>query len=288
MKKDLKMSKKGKRILVSLFVIVLLIVLIVCSNIYAGKINVSKVNIKVSYGVSDTIVLATNINESLKNEFGDFLKKQRKDIDQKKIESFLMQNPYIEQAQVYQTLKGVLNIEIKQREPIVRIYTLRNKEYYIDKLGKVILIDDNQLTDVVVASGNVDVNNSNLDKNLDTIDIENKKGFDKTLSNIYYIAQKLAIDSILNYQIDQIYVPAKGNYELIPKIGNYIIRIGENKDLEEELIKLRYLYKEAFSRNGWDNYSFVDLRFRHQVVCTKKGGIEATIDSSQTTTNKVN
>lgn len=282
------MSKKGKRILVSLFVIVLLIVLIVCSNIYAGKINVSKVNIKVSYGVSDTIVLATNINESLKNEFGDFLKKQRKDIDQKKIESFLMQNPYIEQAQVYQTLKGVLNIEIKQREPIVRIYTLRNKEYYIDKLGKVILIDDNQLTDVVVASGNVDINNSNLDKNLDTIDIENKKGFDKTLSNIYYIAQKLASDSILNYQIDQIYVPAKGNYELIPKIGNYIIRIGENKDLEEELIKLRYLYKEAFSRNGWDNYSFVDLRFRHQVVCTKKGGIEATIDSSQTTTNKVN
>ncbi len=282
------MSKKGKRILVSLFVIVLLIVLIVCSNIYAGKINVSKVNIKVSYGVSDTIVLATNINESLKNEFGDFLKKQRKDIDQKKIESFLMQNPYIEQAQVYQTLKGVLNIEIKQREPIVRIYTLRNKEYYIDKLGKVILIDDNQLTDVVVASGNVDVNNSNLDKNLDTIDIENKKGFDKTLSNIYYIAQKLASDSILNYQIDQIYVPAKGNYELIPKIGNYIIRIGENKDLEEELIKLRYLYKEAFSRNGWDNYSFVDLRFRHQVVCTKKGRIEATIDSSQTTINKVN
>lgn len=282
------MSKKGKRILVSLFVIVLLIVLIVCSNIYAGKINVSKVNIKVSYGMSDTIVLATNINESLKNEFGDFLKKQRKDIDQKKIESFLMQNPYIEQAQVYQTLKGVLNIEIKQREPIVRIYTLRNKEYYIDKLGKVILIDDNQLTDVVVASGNVDVNNPNLDKNLDTIDIENKKGFDKTLSNIYYIAQKLASDSILNYQIDQIYVPAKGNYELIPKIGNYIIRIGENKDLEEELIKLRYLYKEAFSRNGWDNYSFVDLRFRHQVVCTKKGGIEATIDSSQTTINKVN
>lgn len=282
------MSKKGKRILVSLFVIVLLIVLIVCSNIYAGKINVSKVNIKVSYGVSDTIVLATNINESLKIEFGDFLKKQRKDIDQKKIESCLMQNPYIEQAQVYQTLKGVLNIEIKQREPIVRIYTLRNKEYYIDKLGKVILIDDNQLTDVVVASGNVDVNNSNLDKNLDTIDIESKKGFDKTLSNIYYIAQKLASDSILNYQIDQIYVPAKGNYELIPKIGNYIIRIGENKDLEEELIKLRYLYKEAFSRNGWDNYSFVDLRFRHQVVCTKKGGIEATIDSSQTTTNKVN
>lgn len=272
----------------SLFVIVLLIVLIVCSNIYAGKINVSKVNVKVSYGVSDTIVLATNINESLKIEFGDFLKKQRKDIDQKKIESFLMQNPYIEQAQVYQTLKGVLNIEIKQREPIVRIYTLRNKEYYIDKLGKVILIDDNQLTDVVVASGNVDINNSNLDKNLDTIDIENKKGFDKTLSNIYYIAQKLASDSILNYQIDQIYVPAKGNYELIPKIGNYIIRIGENKDLEEELIKLRYLYKEAFSRNGWDNYSFVDLRFRHQVVCTKKGGIEATIDSSQTTTNKVN
>ncbi|MDD2529754.1 MAG: hypothetical protein PHN41_00840 [Bacteroidales bacterium] len=242
-----------------------------CSNIYAGKINVQNVNIKISYGRSDTIILSNNINMSLKEEFGDFLTKQRKDIDIKKIESFLNLNPYIEQAQVYQTLKGALNIEIKQREPIVRLYTLRNKEYYIDKLGKIILIDDNQLTDVVIASGNIDVGNKNLENNLDTIDIENKKGFDKTLSNIYYFAQKLAYDSILSYQIDQIYVPNKGNFELIPKIGNYIIRVGQNEDLEDELIKLRYLYKEAFSRSGWDNYSVVDLRFRHQVVCTKKG-----------------
>ncbi len=267
------MSNRGKRILVSLFVIILLIVLIVYSNIYAGKITIKKVNINVFYGRSDTIILSNNIAMSLKEEFGDFLTQQRKDIDSKAIEAFLNQDPYIEETQVYQNLKGVLTIEIKQREPIARIYTLRGKEYYIDKLGKIILIDDNQVTDVVVASGNIDVGNKNLEKNLDTIDIENKKGFDKTLSNIYYIAQKLVKDSILHYQIDQIYVSNEGNYELIPKIGNYIIRIGENKELEEELIKLGYLYKEAFSRNGWDNYSIVDLRFRNQVVCTKKEGI---------------
>ena len=76
---------------------------------------------------------------------------------------------------------------------------------------------------------------------------------------------------ILNYQIDQIYVPAKGDYELIPKIGNYIIKIGEPMDIGDQFTKLDYLYREGFSRSGWDNYKIVDLRYRNQVVCTKKG-----------------
>lgn len=263
---------KGKKILVSLFVIILLIVIVVGANIFVQNQNINNVEISIKYGKSDTIITSKEISANLLSHYGDFLKKQRKHVDEEQIEEYLLSNPYIEKAEVYQTLKGTLSIEIKQREPIVRIYTLKGLQYYIDKTGKIIPITDMETTDVVIANGYIDVNTELLNKKqLDTIDIEQKKGFEKTLSKIYYLAQQLSNDTILNYQIDQIYIPVKGNYELIPKIGNYIIRIGDTQDLKEELIKLDYLYREGFSRCGWDNYKVVDLRFRNQVVCTKKG-----------------
>lgn len=265
------MSKR-KKILVSFFAIILLIVIVVGANIFVQNQNINNVEISIKYGKSDTIITSKEISASLLSNYGDFLNKQRKNVDEKGIEEFLLTNPYIESAEVYQTLKGNLSIEIKQREPIVKIYTQRGLEYYIDKLGKIIPIKNMETTDVVIANGNIDVNGEVLNKKqIDTIDIESKKGFEKTLSKIFYIAGKLSNDTILNYQIDQIYVPAKGDYELIPKIGNYIIKIGEPVDIGDQLIKLDYLYREGFSRCGWDNYKIVDLRYRNQVVCTKKG-----------------
>lgn len=252
--------------------IILLIVIVVGANIFVQNQNINSVEISIKYGKSDTIINQKEISANLFSNYGDFLKKQRKNVSEEQIEAYLLSNPYIEQAEVYQTLKGNLVIKLKQREPIVRIYTLKGLQYYIDKIGKIIPITGMESTDVVVANGNIDVNAALLSKKqLDTIDIDAKKGLEKTLSKIYYLAQQLSNDTILNYQIDQIYIPVKGNYELIPKIGNYIIRIGDTQDVKEELIKLDYLYKEGFSRCGWDNYKVVDLRFRNQVVCTKKG-----------------
>ena len=134
MKKDLKMSKR-KKILVSFFAIILLIVIVVGANIFVQNQNINNVEISIKYGKSDTIITSKEISASLLSNYGDFLKKQRKNVDEEGIEEFLLTNPYIESAEVYQTLKGNLSIEIKQREPIVKIYTQRGLEYYIDKLG---------------------------------------------------------------------------------------------------------------------------------------------------------
>lgn len=265
------MSNKGKKILAMLLVIILLITIVVVANIFIRNQKIERVDIIISYGKSDTIITVGTLTKDLNAKFGDFKNKERKNVEGKDVEEFLMKNQYLEDVQVFQNLKGILKIEIKQSEPLVRIHTIRNQEYYIDKRGKIIEILGSDITDVVVANGFIDINSKILDKRVvDTIKIQDKIGFEKSLSNIYLIAQKLHNDSILNYQIDQIYLSKDGSYELIPKIGNYLIRINENEDLETQFTKLSYLYKDGFSRIGWDNYSVVDLRFRNQVVCSKK------------------
>lgn len=282
------MSNKGKKILAMLLVIILLITIVVVANIFIRNQKIERVDIIISYGKSDTIITVGTLTKDLNAKFGDFKNKERKNVEGKDVEEFLMKNQYLEDVQVFQNLKGILKIEIKQSEPLVRIHTIRNQEYYIDNRGKIIEILGNDITDVVVANGFIDINSKILDKRVvDTIRIQDKKGFEKSLSNIYLIAQKLHNDSILNYQIDQIYLNEDGNYELIPKIGNYLIRINENEDLETQFTKLSYLYKEGFSRIGWDNYSVVDLRFRNQVVCSKKF-IEQTSQNQTIDNSKIN
>jgi len=283
------MSNKGKKILAMLLVIILLITIVVVANIFIRNQKIERVDINISYGKSDTIITVGALTKDLTAKFGDFKNRERKNIEGKDVEEFLMKNQYLEDVQVFQNLKGILKIEIKQSEPLVRIHTIRNQEYYIDKRGKFIEIMGSDITDVVVANGFIDINSKILDKRVvDTIKIQDKKGFERSLSNIYKIAQKLQNDSILNYQIDQIYLNKDGSYELIPKIGNYLIRINENEDLEAQFTKLSYLYKEGFSKIGWDNYSVVDLRFRNQVVCTKKFTEQASKSQTieKTTINK--
>lgn len=265
------MSRRGKRVLAMLVIIIILITIVVGANIFVRNQKIDRLDISISYGISDTIIRNETIRKELEDKFGKFTLKERKDVEAKDIEGFLMNKPYVEKADVFQTLKGILKIEIIQRQPVLRVCTHKQKQFYIDREGKIIEIKSDQATDVIVASGYIDINATMLKKGIiETISINDKKGLDKTLANVFLIAQRLQNDSILNYQIDQIYINKNGSFELIPKIGNYIIKIDEEVDLETQLVKLSYLYKESFTRIGWDNYSVVDLRYRNQVVCTKK------------------
>ncbi|MDD2192599.1 MAG: hypothetical protein PHO12_08685 [Bacteroidales bacterium] len=278
------MSSRGKRILAMLIIIIILITIVVGANIFVRNQKIERLDISIHYGISDTIIRNETIRKELEDRFGKFTLKERKDVEAKDIEGFLMSKPYVEKADVFQTLKGILKIEITQRQPVLRVCTHRQKQFYIDREGKIIEINNDEATDVIVASGYIDINANILKKgNIDTISINDKKGLDKTLANVFLIAQRLQNDSILNYQIDQIYINKNGSFELIPKIGNYIIKIDEEVDLETQLVKLSYLYKESFTRIGWDNYSVVDLRYRNQVVCTKKSQSGNLEEENQTT-----
>ena len=176
------MSNKGKKILAMLLVIILLITIVVVANIFIRNQKIERVDIAISYGKSDTIITIGALTKDLNAKFGDFKNRERKNIEGKDVEEFLMKNQYLEDVQVFQNLKGILKIEIKQSEPLVRIHTIRNQEYYIDKRGKFIEIMGSDITDVVVANGFIDINSKILDKRVvDTIKIQDKKGFERSL-----------------------------------------------------------------------------------------------------------
>ena len=39
---------------------------------------------------------------------------------------------------------------------------------------------------------------------------------------------------------------------------------------EEKLANLRLFYEQAIPKMGWEKYSIINLKYRNQIVCTKR------------------
>jgi cell division protein FtsQ len=89
-------------------------------------------------------------------------------------------------------------------------------------------------------------------------------------AELHKIATYVDKDAFWKAQIEQIFVTAESEFVLIPKVGEHTIVFGTGDDIEIKFEKLMLFYKEGLSRVGWDKYSTINLKYKNQIVCTKK------------------
>ena len=89
-------------------------------------------------------------------------------------------------------------------------------------------------------------------------------------SDLYKFALFLQENDFWNDLIVQIVVDENYDVILIPRVGNCRILLGTLSDFEEKLDKLMLFYKQVVPKMGWDKYSMINLKFKNQIVCTKK------------------
>lgn len=190
------------------------------------------------------------------------------DINIPMLENLVYTNQYVDRAEVYSTIDGYVNIDVWQRNPVVRIINSQNEHYYIDEAGEFMPVSTKYSKPVVVANGYIF--DRYRQKSLDFA-----SGFpgdsteDPLLVQIYEVARFIRDDEFWNSQIEQIYVNESFDIELIPRVGDHRIIIGSSDGLMEKLEKLMVFYEKGVSRAGWNNYSEINLKYKDQVVCRK-------------------
>lgn len=184
------------------------------------------------------------------------------------LEEKLEKNSSIKDVQVYKTIDGNLKIDVKQRRPIVRVFS-NNDNYYIDEKGNLMLWTDKYTSRLLVVSGEV---NEPFNKRYhfnygslpDTL-------VSKTmLDDIYQMAKYIDQSEFWKAQIEQIHVNKVYDMELVPKVGNHKIVFGGIENLESKFEKLMIFYQKGLSKTGWNEYSEINLKYKNQVVCTKR------------------
>jgi cell division protein FtsQ len=190
-------------------------------------------------------------------------------IDAQKIERKINNHPSVSNSKVYKTIDGKLKVEVSQRMPIVRIFSMNGDSYYLDGTGKVMPSSSKYTSRVFVANGFINDSFkkvSHLNARMVTDSIQNRVLID----DIFTMAEFIRTDPLWHAQIEQLYVNKELEIELIPRVGNHRIVVGDATDIQTKFDKLKVFYRKGLSKTGWNEYSVINLKFANQVVCKKR------------------
>ena len=216
-------------------------------------------DIKVIIPEVDSFIHRDDIDEMILKNSGSLIGLNLHTIDIHYIEEALKANPYIEEAKVYSDMNGVVNVKIRQREPVLRILNLTNQDFYVDKNGLKMPISTNFTAHVLVANGYILEPFSNK---VDTLRTELAEDLFKT-------ALFVEGDTLWREQIEQLYVNQQSEIEMIPRVGNHKIILGNADSLETKFMNLLVFYKKVIPAVGWDAYNMINIKYANQVVCVK-------------------
>jgi cell division protein FtsQ len=209
-----------------------------------------------------------DILQIIQNKFGVLDGKAISSINISLLEKIINANPFVREAEVFSTVDGKVNIEVKQRIPVLRIINNKNESFYVDCDGVFMPPSDKYTARVPVATGFIfDRLVENKVRNFSSADSSVIRTKAEQLFNIVQYTGK---SKFWTNEVEQFYVNANGDIEMIPRVGDHSIIIGDDNALEEKFTNLFAFYREKLNAGGWNNYSQISLKYKDQVVCTKK------------------
>jgi cell division protein FtsQ len=235
-----------------------------------GDMVCKEIVIQVDDSLGNSFVQKNDIAQLIRDKFGNLEGKLLYSINISLLEKIIDGNPFVLKAQVFSTVDGKLIVEVKQRTPIVRVINNFNESFYIDDRGMLMPMSDKFTAHVPVANGSIF--NRETEQRIRKITLQeiNDTSFSVTLlEKIFMVSEYVRTHEFWNAQIEQIYINAAGEMELIPRVGNQTILFGDEREMDKKFEKLYTFYKEGLSKTGWNQYKTINVTFKDQVVCSK-------------------
>ena len=187
-----------------------------------------------------------DVREQLQNSGVYPVGKLHSDIDLTEMEQSLMNLNMIKSVKCYFATNGDVNVAVTQRVPVFRVME-EGRSYYIDNERKRMSTSIKFSAYVPVVTGNVN--------------------FEFATTNLYDFIVYLQSESRWRSAFTQIYVYPDNKLELVPRVGDFVIKMGSLDRYEAKLEKLDKFLEVLPKYHSWDKYSVINLEFRDQVVC---------------------
>jgi cell division protein FtsQ len=192
--------------------------------------------------------------------------------DLHRLEGSLRRNAWVKNAELFFDNNGVLRVNIEEREPAARLFTVSGKSFYIDSSGVQLPLSDKMRVKLPVYTGFP--TDKTILKGSDSLLMQQIKQVNRYLyKNLFWMAQ-----------IAQVDINAAGTFEMIPVVGNHVIVFGDGNDCEIKFHRLWLFYRQVAANTGFDKYSIVNVQYEKQVVATKRGTVSK-VDSLQALKN---
>ena len=229
------------------------------------------ININIDHGNGDFFVNNDDILKIIETETGNQIGKTSNEISLARIEAAIRKEPHISNAEASLSLDGQLTIDIMQKRAVVRIINNVGESFYLNEDGDVMPLSDIYAASVPVATGNITETEALFSYRSLNIPETDPMANITVLDDIFRISKYIEKDTFWNAQIQQMVVDPKGDILLIPTMGEHTIVFGKAIDIDEKFNKLMHFYMEGLNKTGWNKYSIINLNYKNQVVCLRKG-----------------
>ena len=198
----------------------------------------------------------------------DIIGKKITEFNLRQLEQLLEDNVWISNAELWFDNRDVLHVLVIEREPVARIFTNTGTTFYIDSNEVRMLLSDKMSARVPVFTNFPDKQMLSAKDSLFLHDVKNTALFIKN-------------DPFWMSQVAQIDITTEQNFEMIPVVGNHIVKLGNGENIDKKFNRLMIFYKQVLSQTGFDVYSTVDVQYAGQVVGTKRGTEKFNADSAR-------
>ena len=244
------MIKKILLTIVLLLVSAYLIVAVTTFNRKSAGITCTDVELIIKDTVYAGFITKKEVLSMLRKKKLDPIGRNMDEIRTALIEEALSTHPLIDRVECYKTPSEKIGVEVSQRIPIMRVMSNRGENYYLDNKGTVMPPDAKCVAHVPLATGDIE------------------KSF--AMKELYKFGVFLQRNPFWDAQIEQIYVHSDQNVELLPRVGDHLIYLGQLKGYEHKLERVKSFYRKALNQVGWNKYSRINVEFDNQIICTQK------------------
>jgi len=218
---------------------------IISISIYGTLRNQNKKKFEKNIVFSNNNVFLNDsiVNKLLTQILYDKYLKRKDSLDLNIIETELKNNQFIKSAEVYWKFHDVLEIRIKEREPL---YIMTNENYYVDSFSKFFPMKE-------------------IKKDLPKVLSKLSKINLKSLTNFVLRINK---DHFMKSELDKIYFE-KNEFRINLKSFDFDIIFGNSKRFKEKVEKLKVFCAFQKVQDSLTNYPLVNLNYLNQVIASK-------------------
>lgn len=144
---------------------------------------------------------------------------------------------------------GRLKIEIVPLVPVMRVFD-GDRSWYINKAGKQIDSKAEFYTEAPVVTGR----------------------FNATFTprEVIPLVKYIQKDEMLRQLVAMVEAQDANNLILVPRMLGHVVNFGDTTRLKEKKDALQLFYKKVMPYKGWEEYDTISVKFRGQVVATRR------------------
>lgn len=181
--------------------------------------------------------------------------------DLQRMEELLESNQWVKDAQIYFDSRDVLHVIVTEREPVARVFTANGRSFYFDDQAQMMNLSEKLSTRLPVFTGFPDRKMVTAADSLLMKDV--------VATALFINGNQFWSSQVSQINIDLSCGAGCREMEMVPMIGNHVVKIGNGENIESKFNRLFIFYKQVLSKSGFDRYKSIDVRFDGQVVAAK-------------------